>query len=238
MYGNYVYVQGLRFRPHHVRVVWEDSCGNEFLVPFFSGRKEPVFGPRGVPLFLTAGRLGRVARADGAVEAMVRAMNGDADSPYEPSLPFPAALAGQVRLRLDPRRFCGRKGRGTFDPDSLYVLPQSSLRTLALEQVRTAPYVKGGCDGDVRRLLWAVEVLDDSDVAMMLEGTRTAPAMGLDGAPKPGFTLGWKNVDLAGLLFSDIRFVAALVRTGKNLSLRKAGELARFAWTGSRVNGS
>ena len=229
MYGNYVYVQGLRFRPHHVRVVWEDSYGNEFLVPFFSGRKEPVFGPRGVPLFLTAGRLGGMVSADGTIEAMVRAMNGDADSPYEPSLPFPAALARQVRLRLDPRRFCGRKGRGTFDPDSLYVLPQSSLRTLALEQVRTAPYVKRLCDGDVRRLLWAVEVLDDSDIAMMLEGTRTAPAVGLDGAPKPGFTLGWKNVDLAGLLFSDVRFVAALVRTGKNLSLRKGRELAGFA---------
>jgi len=154
----YVYVQGLRFSPEDVSVVWVADDGSERLVSLrksSSGRA--VWGPDGVPLVLTPRELRKHVKSGETikVEVWTRSLDG-------------GNLRSPVRLDLDPRRAEERRGRRSFSVDALRDLTFEQCRQLAFEQLRTAPYGRENAREAFKRLRWSVEHLNDSQIASML----------------------------------------------------------------------
>ena len=204
---NYVYVQGLRFRPQAVTVLWKHTDGVEYQVQLRkTGTGFAQCDENGIPLSVTPKDLKRVLKQGDTVNVIVHAMS-DSNTEYE-----------KVMLQLDPRRAEGRKGRKAFDAGSLTGLSASALRALALEQLQTAPYGAENRDQAVARILWGLENLDDSAIANMLAEAEV------------GYTSrSSTNAELAALLLSDQVLVASLMRDGKHESLRGLLQIAPLA---------
>jgi hypothetical protein len=204
---NYVYVQGLRFRPQAVTVLWKHTDGIEYQVQLRkTGTGFAQCDENGIPLSVTPKDLKRVLKQGDTINVIVHAMS-DSNTEYE-----------KVMLHLDPRLAEGRKGRKAFDAGSLTGLPSRALRALALEQLKTAPYGAENRDQAVERILWGLENLDDAAIAKMLAEAEV------------GYTSrSSTNAELAALLLSDQVLVASLMRDGKHESLRGLLQIAPLA---------
>lgn len=205
---NYIYVQGLRFRPEDITVLWKDDQGLEHHVSLRkTGTGKAIFAANDIPVSLTPKDLKKMLRKGETINVVVRAMSGR-DEDQE-----------KVMLRLDPRAAEGRKGRVDFDTESLAGLPPRALRALALEQLKTAPYGTENRDEAIDRVLWSLENLDDDAISQMLKGEHVTTTW----LPAPTRL---PNADLAALLLSDQVLVESLMRSGKHGSL---GEMTKVA---------
>jgi len=223
---NYIYVQGLRFDPKDVKIIWKvDGGSNHGLERLVNIRKngtgKPVIGKDGEPITVTPKWLQKRLKKGETIEVVVSTANE------------------KVHLRLDPRKAEGRKGRKAFDPKSLAGLSPSALRALALEQLRTAPYGDKNRREAVARLLWSIEQLDDEGIASMLELLSPEESWGLSPEARKvveDARLAEKAADrsstpveLAALLLSDERIVSALITGGKHSSLTRLGGLSTLS---------
>ena len=214
---NYIYVQGLRFRPDDVKILWKDDSGFEHLVNLRkTGTGKAIFDEFDIPVTLTPKDLKKMLKKGETINVITYPTDGTKDA------------REQVMLRLDPRQAEGRKGRKAFDPAALAGLPPRGLRALALEQLKTAPYGVENRNEAVARMLWSLENLDDAAIAKMLEGERIGftPVENFASAITPRSST---NVELAALLLSDERLVAALRQGGKHESLRAIRRIAPLA---------
>lgn len=225
---NYVYVQGLRFRTQDVSVVWKGSDGVERLVALRkNGTGRTRFDAAGVPFNVTPKDLAGIVARGETIDVLVRATD-------------PTTRGGvDVRLALDPRAAEGRRGRASFDPSRLVGLEPPHARLFALEQLRTAPYGEENRRQAVDRMLWSIGQLGDRDVASMLslfdvdESLTLSPeARDVVAAARLARRAAERSstpVELASLLLSDDRLVAALMRAGMHSSLSRVAGLSTTA---------
>jgi len=208
---NYIYVQGLRFDPKDVKIIWKvDGGSNHGLERLVNIRKngtgKPVIGKDGEPITVTPKWLQKRLKKGETIEVVVSTANE------------------KVHLRLDPREAEGRKGRKAFDPKSLAGLPPSALRALALEQLRTAPYGDNNRREAVARMLWSVEHLDDKEIASMLQLLPPEVEIRMSSVERSSTPL-----ELSALLLSDERIVSALIAGGKHSSLAQIASLSTLS---------
>lgn len=212
----YVYVQGLRFRPEDVTVLWKQSDGT--IRPYTLAIGYMSLGPKGELLSLQPHELKATVKRGETMDARVRLANGE-----------------EVMLRLDPWKVRGRKGRKSFTPESLASLSLHDRRALALEQLKTAPYGSKNRNEAVGRILWSIDVLDDAEIASMLTDTADRTGTGDDRSSTPA--------ELAALLASDKRIFRAMLdktRTGPGratalLFEQVAQASAELAYTGTSL---
>ena len=109
---NYIYVQGLRFRPDDVKILWKDDSGFEHLVNLRkTGTGKAIFDEFDIPVTLTPKDLKKMLKKGETINVITYPTDGTKDA------------REQVMLRLDPRQAEGRKGRKAFDPAALAGLP-------------------------------------------------------------------------------------------------------------------